>query len=89
MQHNLSSSVEDSSEDRTKSTVQTIKLVEDHVFRKEMNRFIKSTNGMNLSKLIHILQNDILYDKPENIMDYICDIFFSPVNQLRLKSLIS
>jgi hypothetical protein len=71
MQHNLSSSVEESSEDRTNSTVKTVILVEDHVFRKEMNRFIKSTNGINLSKLIHILHNDILYDKPENIMDYI------------------
>ena len=63
-----------------------LSFIDDKKQWKETNRFL--SNNSNLNKLTRILQTEIVRCKPENILNFINDEFFSLENQTRLRTIL-
>lgn len=63
-----------------------LSFIDDKKQFKETNKFLRK--NANLTKLTRILQTEIIRCKPENILDFINDEFFSLANQTRLRNIL-
>lgn len=63
-----------------------LSFVDDKKQQKETRKFLE--NSRNLLKLTRILQTEVIRCKPDNILDFINDEFFSLANQTRLRNIL-
>ena len=63
-----------------------LSYVEDTKQAKDTSKFLKS--NANLNKLTRMIQTEVIRCKPNNILDFINDEFFSLENQTRLRNII-
>lgn len=62
-----------------------LSFVDDKKQWKETTRYVQK--NINLNKLTRMLQTEIIRCKPENILDFINDEFFSLENQTKLRNI--
>lgn len=60
-----------------------LSYIEDKVFWKQMRKF--ELDSTYLSKLIMLMKMEIITKKPDNIVDFLVDEFFSEKNQMELR----
>jgi hypothetical protein len=60
-----------------------LSYVDDKKLYKEIQQFDRDSPG--LSKLVALMHNDVLRDKPDNVLNYIIDVFFAEAHQLMLR----
>lgn len=63
-----------------------LSFVEDKKLHKEMKRFLDKNQQLNM--LTRILKTEIIRSKPESIINFINDVFFSLENQTRLRNVL-
>lgn len=63
-----------------------LEFVNDAKQAKETSKYLR--NNANLNKLTRMIQTEVIRCKPNNILDFINDEFFSLENQTRLRNII-
>jgi hypothetical protein len=64
----------------------TLSFVDDKKQWKETTRFLAGNSNLNM--LTRMIQTEVIRCKPDNILDFINDEFFSLENQTRLRNII-